>query len=391
MIPREPLPRSADVVIIGGGIIGASIAYYLAKRGVHKVLLLEKGAMGGGSTGKCVGGIRSQFTTKVNLEFSKLSREVFDGFQGEFGWDPAFRRIGYLFLAAKQRHWTVLRTSAKLTNAMGLPVELLDPREIQCRWPFIREDDLIGGSYAANDGYAGPHEILQGFLSGARKLGVLLREDVEVTRITVRRGRVEGVRTSTGEQVRSRAVVNAAGPYAGSVAALAGLNLPVRPVRRQVFFTDAFGGIQVPFPLVIDLEHGWYVRREGAGVLLAGPQDKENSFNENVDFEGRLWAAQRSVHRIPILEKARIARGWAGLYEISPDHHAIIGEFPEVKGFFCANGFSGHGFQHSPAAGLIVSELVVEGKCTALETHPLRPQRFREGDLIHEPLTAFQE
>ena len=383
------LPDSADVVIIGGGIIGVSIAYHLVKKNVQSVLLLERGIMGEGSTSKCVGGIRTQFSTEINLNFSVLSRNIFDRFQAEFGVDPEFHRIGYLFLATDERHQEVFEANAHLMERLPLPVELLDPGEIKRRWPFLKVDDLIGGAFTAHDGYAGPHEVLKGFIGGARRLGAILREGVEVIGIDLKRGKIRGVLTSTGERVKTQVVVNASGPYAAKVAALAGLDLPVRPVRRQIFFTDPFEGLPPVLPLVIDLEHGWYMRREGKGLLLAGPQDSESSFSEQEDFAGKEWAATRSVHRVPILKGARIVRGWAGLYEISPDNHAIIGEFPELKGFICANGFSGHGFMHSPAAGVLVAELIVEGKAKTLDIHPLRPQRFQDGDLINEPLTAF--
>jgi glycine/D-amino acid oxidase-like deaminating enzyme len=384
------LPPRADVVIIGGGIIGASIAYYLAKKGVRKVLLLERGPMGGGSTGKCAGGIRTQFSTEVNIRCSLVSREVFDGFEAEFGVDPEFHRIGYLFLAADERQWSVLRTNVLLMERLGLEVELMDRGEIRRRWPFLNVDDLVGGTYSPGDGYAGPYEVLWGFIGGARRLGAVLREEVEVTGILTQRGRVTGVETSTGEGVRTEVVVNAAGPHAAKVASLVGLDIPVRPLRRQIFFTAPFDGLPAVFPLVIDMEHGWYIRREGKALLLAGPQDGESSFNETTDFAGQEWAAERSLHRVPALEQAHLAGGWAGLYEISPDHHAILGAFPEMRGFICANGFSGHGFQHSPAVGMVIAELIVEGKATTLDIHPLRPERFRDGDLIHEPLTAFR-
>jgi len=387
----RPLPSSAEVVIIGGGIIGVSIAYYLAKKGAGKVVLLERGIMGEGSTGKCAGGIRTQFSTEINIRFSLLSLKVFEGFQAEFGVDPEFHPVGYLFLAAQERQWQVLKETAQRMQGMGLDVKLLDPDEIQRQWPFLRVDDLLGGSYTKGDGYAGPYEVLQGFAKGARRLGALLREGTEVTRIHVKKGQVQAVEVATGERVLTPVVINAAGPYAGQVAAMVGLDLQVRPLRRQLFFTDPFDELPSRFPLVIDLEHGWYMRREGEGLLLAGPQDAESSFNERVDFEAQEWPAARSLHRVPILERARIARGWAGLYAISPDHHAIIGPFPEIEGFICANGFSGHGFQHSPAVGILVAELIVKGQAKTLDIHPLRPQRFREGDLIYEPLTAFRD
>ena len=388
---NQPLPAKADVVIIGGGIIGVSIAYHLAKEGVQDVLLLERGIMGAGSTAKCVGGIRTQFSTVINLQFSLLSRSIFTGFQHELGTDPEFRQVGYLFLAADRKQWKVLTVNERLMKGLALDVSLLDPGEIQRRWPFLRVDDLLGGSYTPQDGHAGVHEVLQGFVKGAKRLGAILRERMEVVGVEVEAGKINGVQASTGERVKTRIVVNAAGPYAARVAALAGLDLPVRPVRRQVFFTEPFEELPPKFPLVIDLQHGWYMRREGKGLLLSGPQDSHSSFNEEVDFEGQEWTAARSLHRVPILKGARIGTGWAGLYEISPDNHAIVGSFPEVEGFICANGFSGHGFMHSPAVGILVAELIVKGKAETLDIHPLRPARFREGDLIHEPLTAFRD
>ncbi len=387
----RPLPSSAEAVIIGGGIIGVSIAYYLAKKGVAGVVLLEKGMIGEGTTGKCAGGVRTQFSTEINIQFSLISLEIFRRFETEFGVDPDFHPVGYLFLAAQEQQWGALSASAQLMKTVGLDVELLEPNEIRYRWPFLRVDDLLGGSYTEYDGYVGPYEVLQGFAKGARRLGVIFMEGVEVTGIHMKTGRVQAVEISTGERVCTPVVVNAAGPYAARVAAMVGLDLLVRPLRRQLFFTDVFEKLPSLFPMMIDVEHSWYMRREGKGLLLAGPVDTESSFNEAVDFRAQEWTAARSIHRVPVLESARIARGLAGLYAISPDHHAILGPFPEIKGFICANGFSGHGFQHSPAVGMLTAELIAEGQAKTLDIHPLRPQRFREGDLIYEPLTAFRD
>jgi len=385
------LPRTADVVIVGGGVIGLSIAYHLAKKGITNLLLLEKDTLGAGSTGKCAGGIRMQFTTDINIRFSLLSSKIFENFQSEFGVDPEFQRVGYLFLAGGERDWTILKDNARRLRNMGIEVRLLDQEGLADQWPFLYRDDLQGGAYTPRDGYAGPYEILQGFARGARRRGVMLKEGIEVTRIRHKAGRVEGILTSRGETVKTPVVVNAAGPYAARLGEMLELMIPVRPLRRQVFFTDPFAFLPQETPLVIDLEHGWYMRREGSGLLLAGPQDTESSFNVGVDFEGRTWTAERSMHRVPVLKDAKIVRGWAGLYAISPDHHAIIGSFPEMEGFICANGFSGHGFQHSPAVGLLVSELIADGRTSSMDIRALRPDRFRDEDLIHEPLTAFRD
>jgi sarcosine oxidase subunit beta len=273
----------------------------------------------------------------------------------------------------------------------GLDSEPLEPREIRYRWPFLRVDDLAGGSYTATDGYAGPYEVMRGFIQGARRLGATLRERVEATGIEVAGGRVRGVMTSSGERVETPVVVNAAGPDAAVVGALAGLEVPVRPVLRHLFFTGPFERLPSSYPLVVDLEYGWYMRREGDGLLLSGPQETDISGAGDTDFEAREWTAARSVHRAPVLEGAEIARGWTGFYEISPDHHAIIGSFKELEGFICANGFSGHGFQHGPAAGIVLAELISEGTGGSLDIGVLTPERFRRGHLIHEPLTAFRD
>ncbi len=387
---KKPLPKTADAVIIGGGIIGVSIAYYLAKNGVQNVVLLEKGMMGEGSTGKCAGGMRIQFSTRINIQISLLSRNVLEGFLTEFGVDPEFCPIGYLFLARRPEQWSILKSNAQLIQSMGCEVALLDCEEIQGRWPFLYVNDLSGGSYSASDGYAGPYEVLQGFIKGARRMGVSFIEGTKVTGIHTHRGIVKAVETAKGDKIVTSMVVNAAGPYAAKVAAMVGLDLPVIPLRRQIFFTDSYEPLPPQFPMIIDMDNGWYMRREGKGLLLAGQQDEKSSFFEEVDFEGRAWSAERALYRVPILENARISSGWAGLYEISPDNHAIIGSFPKMEGFICANGFSGHGFMHGPATGILVLELIVYGEAKSLNIHPLRPSRFQEGDLIHEPLTAFR-
>jgi len=378
-------------VIIGGGIIGVSIAYHLAKRGLSEIVLLEKDILGGGSSGKCAGGIRTQFSTEINVRFSMLSLAVFKRFKQELGVDPEFHGSGYLFLVTHKDHWVILQRNKERMDSLGLDVSLLDGQATQREWEFLHTHDLIGASYTKDDGYAGPYEVLQGFARGARRLGAILREGIEVTGIRIQKGCVQAVETETGEQILTPVVINATGPYAARVAAMAGLDLPVRPLRRQLFFTEPFHGLPSSIPLIIDLKHGWYMRREGQGLLLSGPEDSKSSFNEVIDFTGQEWAAARSLYRVPILEGARIAGGWAGLYSLSPDHHAIIGSFPEIKGFICANGFSGHGFQHSPAVGILVSELILDGNAKSLDIDSLRPQRFREGDLIYEPLTAFRD
>jgi sarcosine oxidase subunit beta len=383
------MEKTAEIVIIGGGIIGASIAYHLAQKKAKRVVLLEKGMLGEGSTAKCAGGIRAQFSTEINIRFSLESFNTWNHFQEIMEAELDFKKVGYLFLATTNDEWAVFQGNSDLQHKFGIPVELLSPQEIQYRWPYLRVDDLKGGTYCAWEGYAGPYEALSGFARRARRGGVQILEETEVTQVLRNGNRVAGVRTRRGD-ISSPVVVNAAGPYAGEVGKMAGAEVPVQPYRRQLFFTGPFPHIPDPIPLVIDFHRAWYFRREGAGLLLSGPKDNLPSFNLNVDYDAMVEVAENSMYRVPILEKAEIDRGWAGSYEISPDNHAILGEFPGLKGFFLANGFSGHGFQHSPAVGKVMAELIL-GEKPSIDISCLSVERFARGELIREPLTAFKE
>ncbi len=384
------MERAADVVIIGGGVIGVSIAYHLALRKAGAIILLERGQLGEGSTSRCAGGIRTQFSTEINIRFSLESVKVFERFKEEFGVDPEFRRIGYLFLATEQRELEVFRQNIDLQRRFGIPVDFLESQEIKKRWPYLKTDDVLGGTYCASDGYAGPSEVLSGFASGAKKGGVKIYEGVEATGISIKEGRVAGVKTKEGE-ISAPVVVNAGGPYASLVGEMAGIKVPVKPLRRQLFVTAPFRLYDQQVPLTIDFHRGWYFRPEMDGFLLSGPLDRAPSFNLNVDYEARVEASENATFRVPAFERARIARGWAGLYEISPDNHAILGPVPGLPGFILANGFSGHGFLHSPIVGRLIAELITDGQATTIDISPLSIERFDKGELILEPMTAFRE
>ncbi|MCX5909842.1 MAG: FAD-binding oxidoreductase [Deltaproteobacteria bacterium] len=383
------MEKTADIVIIGGGIIGVSIAYHLAQKKAGKVVLLEKGMLGEGSTAKWAGGIRAQFSTEINIRFSLESFETWNHFEEIFEMELGFKKVGYLFLAATADEWGIFQANADLQHKFGIFVEMLTPSEIQRRWPYLKVDDLRGGTFCSWEGYAGPYEALSGFAKGARRGGVKIFEGTEAQEIIRENGKILAVRTSQGE-IATPIVVNAAGPYAELVGKLAGVEVPVKPYRRQLFFTAPFPHIPDPIPLVIDFHRGWYFRREGAGLLLSGPKDSFPSFNIDVDYDAMVEVAENSIYRVPLLEKAEMNRGWAGSYEISPDNHAILGEAPGVKGFFLANGFSGHGFQHSPAVGKVMSELIL-GENPSIDISCLSRDRFRTGRLIKERLTAFKE
>jgi sarcosine oxidase subunit beta len=384
------MAKTADVVIIGGGIVGLSIAYYLALKKAGKIVLFEKGQLGEGSTSRCVGGIRTQFSTEINIRFSLESLKTFEEFEAEFGIDPEFRRIGYLFLGTSEWEIEVFKENIKLQKKFGNPVEFLNSDEIGSRWPYLRMDDVLGGTFCAWDGYAGPNEILSGFARGAKRGGVRIHEGTEVIGISLAGRKIQSVKTKN-EEIFTPVVVNAGGPYAASIGEMVGAKIPVKPLRRQIFVTASFHLADPPIPLTIDFSRGWYFRPEGDGLLLSGPLDLEPSFKLNTEYEAMAVASENATYRVPVLEKARIVRGWAGLYEISPDHHAILGRVPGVEGFILANGFSGHGFQHSPAVGKVISELIVDGEAVTIDISSLSIDRFEKGKIILEPMTAFNE
>jgi sarcosine oxidase subunit beta len=278
----------------------------------------------------------------------------------------------------------------KLQKKYDIPVEFLGPDEIRGRWPYLRTDDIRGGTFCSWDGYAGPSEILSGFATGAKRTGVKIYEGKEVMGISLVKGMIDRVKLK-GEEISTHIVVNAGGPYATSIGEMVGIQIPVKPLRRQIFITAPFHLADHAIPLTIDFHRGWYFRQEGDGLLLSGPLDRNPSFNLTTDYEAMVETSENAIYRVPILEQARIARGWAGLYEISPDHHAILGRVPEAEGFILANGFSGHGFQHSPAVGQVIAELIVNGEAKTIDISPLSIDRFQKGRLVLEPMTAFKE
>jgi sarcosine oxidase, subunit beta len=245
------MEKTADVVIIGGGVIGVSIAYHLALKKAGRIILLEKKQLGEGSTSRCVGGIRSQFSTEINIFFSLESIKTFERFEEEFGTNPEFKRIGYLFLATTELEMRVFKENIKLQRKFGIPVELLNPDEIKARWPYLRVDDILGGTFCPWDGYAGPNEVLSGFVSGAKKAGVRIYEGIEVLGISLSKGKVNGVKTKR-EEISTPIVVNAGGPFASAIGEMAGVKIPVKPLRRQIFITAPFHLTNQAIPLTID-------------------------------------------------------------------------------------------------------------------------------------------
>jgi sarcosine oxidase subunit beta len=293
--------------------------------------------------------------------------------------DINFRQVGYLFLAQSEATWQEFLTNVEVQRACNVPVEVLTPDEIRYRWPYLRVDDLQGGTFGPEDGYADPYSVAMAFAAAARKMGVRIEEQTKVTAIQVEHGRVRGVETTRGP-VSAPVVVNVAGAWGAQVARMASFDLPVLPYRRQVFMTQAFDAIPKPVPMILDIEPASYFRGEGPGILM-GMSDHEEptSFNTNVDYLFLEKVIEAAVHRAPILEQAEIMRGWGGLYDITPDDNAIIGPLPGAEGFLCAIGFSGHGFQQGPTVGRVLAELILDGR-TGFDLSPFAHDRFEKGE-----------
>ncbi|MCA1815091.1 MAG: FAD-binding oxidoreductase [Acidobacteria bacterium] len=382
------MAETAEVVIIGGGIVGSSVAYHLTERGCREVLVVEREAhQGKGSTGKSMGGVRAQFSTPVNVQMSRYSIDFFSKFDEVVGYPADYRPHGYLFVATSERHLDYLKANRERQAAMGVTnVALVSREEIEEIVPQLRTDDVVGGTFCPTDGFVDPHSVMMGFMRRARERGARLWLDTRVTGIEVESGRVAAAETTRG-RIATGVVVNCAGAWAAGVAAMAGAELPVEPLRRQLVPTEPFDRLPQRFPMVIDMTTGFHFRREGLGILLAW-NDPEETPGFKTDFDPAFVEKilTRAASRVPVLADAQVnaSRAWAGLYEMTPDHHAIIGQSPDVRGLYFANGFSGHGVMHSPATGRVVAETILDGRATLLDAAPLGVERFAEGRLLEE-------
>ena len=381
--------HTVDVIIIGGGIVGSSIAYHLTEAGCRNVLVLEREShQGKGSTGKSMGGVRAQFTTPVNIQMSLYSIPFYASFETRLGHPSGYRPQGYLFVATKPAHLEYLETNQQLQKSLGLKdVRMMSTTEIVRLVPQLRSGDILGGSFCASDGFVDPYSAMTGFIQRAVENGAKVWKSAEVTAVLKDGSRVSGVVTNRGE-IHAPAVVNAAGPWAGQTAKMAGVDLPVTPLRRMLIPTEPFDGVSHDIPMVIDMTNGFHFRPEGRGFLLAWNDPEETSgFKFDFDPEFIEKVLIRAADRVPCFENLAVnpKRAWAGLYEMSPDHHGIIGEFEELPGFYAANGFSGHGVMHAPATGKIIADLITSGSTRVIDNASvLSPKRFRSGELLHE-------
>jgi sarcosine oxidase subunit beta len=370
------LPPNAECVIVGGGVMGCSLAYHLAKAGMRP-LLLERGDFGAGSTARGAGGVRQQFSTEINVRIGMLSRRLLEHFEDEVGATADFRPIGYLFVASDAAEMEQLRTNVDMQHTVGLrDVRLLTRDEVADMVPQLNVEDVHGGTFCPSDGLAGPNEVTSGYVAAARRHGAQVVEGMGVAAIECDGDAVAAVRAG-GTRISTALVINCAGPYAATVGAMAHVDVPVRPFRRHLFLTEPFSLERDP-PMTVDMRTSFYFHPEGEGLLLGMSDPAEpSSFDTSVDWGFLEHLVEHATHRLPALERAAIRTGWAGLYEVSPDHQAIVGE-SELRGFWLCCGFSGHGFMQAPAVGrLLAAEITGAG--SKIDLAPFRPDRFAKG------------
>jgi sarcosine oxidase, subunit beta len=379
---------SADVVIIGGGIVGSSIAYQLTTAGCRNVVVLEREShQGKGSTGKSMGGVRAQFSTDLSIRMSLFSIPFFRDFDVILGHPSGYRPQGYLFIASEPRHLAYLRANYEKQTAAGLnTVQLVTRQEIVQMVPQVRSEDVIGGTFCSTDGFVDPYSVMTGFALRAVHQGANIVCNALVTGIERDWKGISAVRSTQGT-VATRTVVCAAGAWSAQVGKMAGLDLPVQPLRRMLVPTEPFDKISHASPMTVDMATGFHFRPEGLGLLMAwNDPDEKPGFNTEFDRAFIEKILTRGVHRFPVLEEAEVnpSRGWAGLYEMTPDHHPILGKVPGVQGFYIAAGFSGHGVMHSPATGKIMADLILRGTTDLIDARMLDAARFGEGRWIEE-------
>jgi sarcosine oxidase, subunit beta len=372
------VPERARVVIIGGGVIGASIAFHLAEAGTPEVLLLERDALASGSTARAAGGVRTQFSDELNIRIALRSIEAFMRFAERPGGEIDLHQVGYLFALTTPEQVDAFSAGIELQNRLGVPSRLLAPDEIGALNPLIRLDDVLAGAFCPLDGHATPEAVVQGYATAARTHGATIVTGCSVEDIEIEHGDVRAVLTSHG-RVETDTVICAAGAWSRAVGAMVGFELDVTPLRRQVLVTEPVAGLPPVLPMTIDFANGFYFHREGRGLLMGVNFEEQPGYKLDYDdgWLPELFAAIE--HRAPSLASIGVQSTWAGLYEVSPDHNALIGEAGGVSRFLYATGFSGHGFLQAPAVGEIIRDLVLQRE-PFVDVSALSADRFSRGD-----------
>ncbi|QOV34249.1 FAD-binding oxidoreductase [Streptomyces ferrugineus] len=365
----------ASVVVIGGGVMGTSIAYHLARAGVRDVVLVERDELASGSTSKAAGGVRAQFSDELNVQLGARSLEAFARFEEETGHDIGLHRVGYLFLLSTPEEVAGFEAGVRLQNSLGVPSRMIDPAEARRLSPLITTDGLLAAAFSPDDGHCTPESVVQGYASAARAYGARILRHNDVTGIELHGDRITAVTTTIG-RIGTDTVICAAGPWSRAIGAMVGVDLPVVPLRRQIAVTEPVAGLPPRLPMTIDFATSLYFHTEGPGLLL-GMSDPDERPGFATDTHDR-WIprlAEAMERRAPALLDLRRTGGWAGLYEVTPDHNALIGEATSVSRFLYATGFSGHGFLQGPAVGEVVRDLYL-GRVPFVDVSPLSVGRF---------------
>ena len=363
------------MVIVGGGVVGTSAAFHLAEAGVD-VVLIERAQLGSGSTSKAAGGVRTQFSDVLNIEIAKRSMAAFRAFERRPGWDIELKQVGYLFVLTSESDLEEFEHSVALQNECGLDSRMLTAGEALALCPLLEGDDILAAAFSPGDGHATPEGVVQGYAFAARGHGAHIRTGCEVVAIDVDDGdQITQVITGEGS-IRTNTVICATGPWSRSCGAMVGVELPVTPLRRQILFTEAIDGLSPDLPMTIDFSSSFYFHREGPGLLMgmSDPNERPGFSVETTEdwIPGLMEVVRR---RAPRIADVGIRGGWAGLYEMTPDHNAIIGEALGVSRFLYATGFSGHGFLQGPAVGEILRDMVLR-RPTFVDVSPLSVDRF---------------
>ncbi|NIM46059.1 MAG: FAD-dependent oxidoreductase [Nitrososphaeria archaeon] len=378
--------EKTNVVIIGGGIQGASIAYNLTDMDISDVVLLEKGELGSGSTGKTSAVIRQHYSNEVTIKMSMKSRIIFENFLEEVGERVKFVKTG-LLICVPEEEIKNLEGNVSLQRSLGLDVDVITPGEASRLQPGINVNESMGFAFEQSAGYSEPYELIQAYIKRAKENGARIITNTPVKGIKTRDGSVKSVVTDRFE-VETKVVVNAAGPWTRDVGRMVGVELPIEPVSLKVGIFQPTVRYDENRPVVLDMPNGVYFRPETGGLVLAGGgKEEEESINpddydDGVSFDYISDLSEKMIQRVFLFKDAGYVRGWTGIDGAPPDWHPILGEVPGLEGFICAAGFSGHGFKLAPVVGRLISELIVDGKTSTLDISPLSVERFKTGELL---------
>lgn len=380
-------PSAADIIIVGGGVIGVSLAFHLTRLQAGKIVLLERKHLAAGATGKSSGLVRMHYDNPLEAELALKSLPTFQHFDELIGGDCGFVSTGFI-RTAKPQNVERLRANVAMLQILGVPTELITGDDVRTLASYLRNDDIPLAAYEAPSGYADPYLTTTGLAQAARRQGAIIRQSTEVTGIDVVAGKVRGVHTSAGD-IAAPIVVNAAGPWGGLVAQQAGISIDIDVVYHQVAMVETPPQLPSPHITLIDRENSIYLRPETGGLTLFGGSnsgenrllntDEMDSYSDSIQPQLRNKLLERLCNRIEVMETAPVRKGHAGIYGRSRDGHALLGPVPGIEGFYLAVGFSGHGFKEAPAVGQAMAELIVYGEARVVDISPLRPTRFAEG------------